>query len=88
MRNVPDGLAVMFSLPIGLGFTPAISQLETAQPIATSVDSSIETSMNSPLPVRAALDEGGGDGEGGGDAAHRVGDRIADAQAARSSRRR
>ena len=53
VRNVPEGLAVMFSLPSGCGRTPAISQLETTQPIATSVDSSIDTSMNSPSPVRS-----------------------------------
>ena len=53
VRNAPDGAALMFSLPIGVGRTPAISQFETAQPIATSVASSIETSMSSPSPVRA-----------------------------------
>ena len=53
VRNVPDGLAVMFSLPIGSALTPAISQFETAQPMATSVDSSIDTSMSSPSPLRS-----------------------------------
>ena len=53
VRNVPEGLAVMFSLPMGCGFTPAISQLETAQPMATREASSIDTSMNSPCPVRS-----------------------------------
>ena len=51
--NAPDGAALTFSLPIGVGRAPAISQFETAQPMATSVASSIETSMNSPSPVRA-----------------------------------
>ena len=49
---LPDGLAVMFSLPMGSGFTPAISQFETAHPMATSEDSNMETSMSSPSPVR------------------------------------
>ncbi len=51
VRKAPDGAALMFSLPIGTGRTPAISQFETAQPIATSVASSIETSIASPAPV-------------------------------------
>src|SRR6266508_976665 len=50
--NVPEGLAVMFSFPMGCGFTPATSQFETAQPMATSEASSIDTSMNSPSLVR------------------------------------
>ena len=50
--NAPDGAAVMFSLPIGVGWMPAISQFDTAQPIVTSVASSIETSIHSPSPVR------------------------------------
>ena len=37
----------------GCGRTPAISQFDTCQPIATSVDSSIDTSMSSPSPVRS-----------------------------------
>ena len=43
----------MFSLPMGCGFTPAISQFETAQPMATRDASSMETSMNSPSPLRS-----------------------------------
>ncbi len=53
VRNAPDGLAVMFSLPSGCGRTPAISQFDTTQPIATSVDSSIDTSISSPSPLRS-----------------------------------
>ncbi len=45
----------MFSLPIGSARTPATSQFDTAQPMAATVDSSIETSMNSPCPVRSRL---------------------------------
>ena len=42
----------MFSLPSGSGRTPAMSQLETCQPMVTSVASSMETSMHSPSPLR------------------------------------
>ena len=43
----------MFSLPSACGRTPAISQFDTTQAMATMVDSSIETSMNSPSPLRS-----------------------------------
>ena len=51
--NVPEGLAKIFWLPMGTGTMPAMSEFTTTQPIAASVDSSIDTSMNSPSPVRA-----------------------------------
>ena len=80
MRNVPDGLAVMFSLPIGCGRTPAISQFETTQPMATSVDFQHRHVDELALAASLAAKQRGGDRVGRGDAAHRVGDRIADAQ--------
>src|SRR5262249_4481424 len=80
VRNVPDGLAVMFSLPMGCGFTSAMSQFDTAQPIATSEASSMETSMNSPSPRALASNERRGNRESRRHSAHRVGDRIADPQ--------
>ena len=53
--NVPDGAAVKFSLPIGCGSTPAFRWLDTTQPIAASVASSIDTSMRAPSPGVALL---------------------------------
>ena len=87
VRNVPDGLAVMFSLPIGAGFTPAISRFETAQPMATREDSSMETSMKLALPGSLAPEQRRRDRKRGGNAAHRVGNGVADPRA-RIARRR
>ena len=64
---------------LGTGRTPAISQFETAQPIATSVASSIEFDVDR-LARAAAPIERGGDREGRVVPHHRVADRIADAQ--------
>ena len=50
-RKAPDGAAVKLSLPCGCGSTSAIRKLETAQPIAVSAESSIETSMSAPSCV-------------------------------------
>src|SRR6266446_4954128 len=75
VANVPDGAAVMFSLPSGCGRTPAISQLETCRPMVTSVASSMDTSMNSPAPHQRRRDR-----KCRGQAADGVGDRIADPQ--------
>ena len=62
MRNVPEGLAVMFSLPIGSGFTPAINQIELhpllnqAELRATNAEYGIVTEAYGPLGVGRLLD--------------------------------
>ena len=60
--------------------TPAISQFDTAQPMATRVDSSIDTSMCSPSPLRSRRNSAAAMRKRRRDAAHGVGDRIADPQ--------
>jgi len=76
VRNVPEGLAVMFLVALGSGRWCAISQFETA-PAGHERASSMETSMI-PRSPSARANERRGNAERGGHAAHRIGDRIAD----------